>query len=68
MAKGCMQRPGYDYMETFSPVVRMDTLCAILALVPMQDLNQQGLSIYDDQGICSDPGLTRGLHVCMYYI
>ena len=33
MAKGCTQCPGYDYMETFSPVVRMDTLCAILALV-----------------------------------
>ena len=38
MAKGCVQHPGYDYMETFSPVVRMDTLHAILALVPMQDL------------------------------
>ena len=41
VAKGCAQHPGYDYMETFSPVVRMDTLCAILALVPMQDLKLQ---------------------------
>ena len=33
VAKGCTQCLGYDYMETFSPVVRMDTLRAILALV-----------------------------------
>ena len=33
MAKGRTQCPGYNYMETFLPVVRMDTLCAILALV-----------------------------------
>ena len=45
MAKGCMPHPGYDYMETFSPVVQMDTLCAILALVPMQDLKLQQMNI-----------------------
>ena len=32
-------------METFSPVVRMDTLCAILALVPMQDLKLQQMDV-----------------------
>ena len=45
MAKGCTQHPGYDYMETFSPVVRMDTLCTILALVLMQDLKLQQMDI-----------------------
>ena len=45
MAKGCAQCPRYDYMETFSPVVRMDTLRAILALVPMQDLKLQQMDI-----------------------
>ena len=38
MAKGCAQRPGHDYTETFSPVVRMDTLCAILAPIPEKQL------------------------------
>ena len=45
MAKLCTQHPGYDYMETFSPVVRMDTLCAILALVLMQDLKLQQIDV-----------------------
>ena len=45
VAKGCAQRPGYDYMETFSPVVRMDTLRAILALVLMQDLKLQQMDV-----------------------
>ena len=45
VAKECMQCPGYDYMETFSPVVRMDTLCAILALVAKQDLKLQQMDI-----------------------
>ena len=45
MAKGCTQCPGYNYMETFSPVVQMDTLCAILALVLMQDLKLQQMDV-----------------------
>ena len=32
-------------METFSPVVQMDTLRAILALVPMQDLKLQQMDV-----------------------
>jgi Reverse transcriptase (RNA-dependent DNA polymerase) len=37
VAKGCAQHPGHDYMETFLPVVRMDTSHAILALVAEKD-------------------------------
>jgi hypothetical protein len=34
IAKGCAQRPGYDYIETHSPVVRLETMQAIMALAP----------------------------------
>jgi hypothetical protein len=45
VAKGCAQRPGHDYVETFSPVVRMDTIRAILALVPIKGLTIHQLDI-----------------------
>src|SRR5277367_6269862 len=45
VVKGCAQRPGYDYMETFSPVVRMDTLRAILALVAEEGLKMQQMDV-----------------------
>ena len=45
VVKGCAQRPGFDYMETFSPVVRMDTLRAILALVPIKGLKMQQMDV-----------------------
>jgi hypothetical protein len=32
VAKGCTQRPGHDYQETYSPVVHMETLQVILAI------------------------------------
>ena len=45
MAKGCAQRPGQDYVETFSPVVHMETIRAILALVPSENLKIQQMDI-----------------------
>jgi hypothetical protein len=45
VAKGCAQCPGYDYMETYSLVVRIDTLCAILALVPLKKLRLQQMDV-----------------------
>jgi hypothetical protein len=32
VAKGCSQRPGQDYDETFTPIVRLETMRAILAM------------------------------------
>ena len=45
VAKGCSQRPGYDYQETFSPVVRMETVRAILSLVPSKKLKIQQMDV-----------------------
>ena len=45
VAKGCAQRFRYDYIETYSPVVRMDMLCAILALVPLKNLQLNQMDV-----------------------
>lgn len=45
MAKGCTQHPGHDYVETFSPVVWMETIRAILALTPIEKLKIQQMDI-----------------------
>jgi len=45
VAKGYAQRPGYDYVETFSPVVRMETVRAILALTVKNGYKIQQMDI-----------------------
>jgi hypothetical protein len=45
VVKGCAQRAGFDYLETYSPVVRFDTLRAILALVPIKKLKVQQMDV-----------------------
>ena len=37
MARGFSQISGMDYNETFSPVVCLETICAILALAVVKD-------------------------------
>ncbi|CAK9816222.1 Retrovirus-related Pol polyprotein from transposon TNT 1-94 [Anthophora plagiata] len=37
VAKGFSQREGIDYFETFSPVVRYESICVHLAIVAKED-------------------------------
>ena len=41
VAKGCAQRPGYDYTDTFSLVVQLETIQALLPIVVRDNLKIQ---------------------------
>ena len=43
--KGCVQRPGFDFNETFSPVVHLETIRAILVMVPDKKLRVQQMDV-----------------------
>jgi len=45
VVKGCVQRPGHEFMETYSPVVRAETLRVCLALVPVKGLKVKQMDI-----------------------
>jgi hypothetical protein len=45
VAKGCSQRVGLDCTETFSPVIRMASLCLFLAIAAARDLELCQLDI-----------------------
>ena len=45
VTKGCAQRPGHDYVETHSPVIRLETIWAIMALVPTRQLVMQQMDM-----------------------
>jgi hypothetical protein len=54
MAKGCSQRAGLDYTETFSPVIRMASLRLFLAIAAAMDLDLCQL----DNDTCMPPSQT----------
>ena len=45
VAKGFSQRPGVTFEETFSPVVKHDSLRAVLAVVTQMDLHMLQLDV-----------------------
>jgi hypothetical protein len=45
VAKGCSQRAGLDYTETFSPIIRMASLRLFLAIAAARDLELCQLDI-----------------------
>uniref|UniRef100_A0A0W0G0F0 Reverse transcriptase Ty1/copia-type domain-containing protein n=1 Tax=Moniliophthora roreri TaxID=221103 RepID=A0A0W0G0F0_MONRR len=45
VAKGFSQVEGMDYDELFSPVVRFETVCVLLALAALEDWDIQALDI-----------------------
>ena len=45
VAKGFSQRPGFDYIETFAPTVRMATICTVLALAAIDDMYLRSIDI-----------------------
>jgi hypothetical protein len=43
--KGCMQRPGFNYNETYFPIVHMETIRAILTMVSNLNLHIQQMDV-----------------------
>jgi hypothetical protein len=81
VAKGCSQREGIDYTETFSPVIRLASLRVFFSIAAARDLEQGGLDIdtaflyapikedvYIRQPLGFDDGTTNVCHLgrCMY--
>jgi hypothetical protein len=45
VVKGYVQCPGHDYVKTFSPVIRLETLWGIMALAAIKDLKMQQMDV-----------------------
>jgi hypothetical protein len=46
VAKGCSQRPGIDYDDTFSPTFRLATLRTTLAAAAIEDMELRSVDIF----------------------
>jgi hypothetical protein len=81
VAKGCSQREGIDYTETFSPVIRLASLRVFFSIAAARDLEPGGLDIdtafmyapikedvYIRQPLGFDDGTTNICHLrrCLY--
>jgi hypothetical protein len=43
--KGCFQQPGFNYNETYSPIVRLEMVRTILSMVPDKNLHIQQMDV-----------------------
>lgn len=57
--KGCAQCLGFDYSQTFTPVIRLEKIRAILALVLVKGLKIQQM---DKGGIPKWTSIQTGVH------
>lgn len=73
VAKGCSQRAGYDYQETYAPVVRMSTVRTLLAVAVQQNLHLHQMDVRtaflnghlnETVYMRQPPGFERGSKVC----
>jgi len=56
VVKGCGQRKGFDFLEMHSPVVHVESICAILAIAITKRLLIQQMDV---KGV-----MIRSLHIC----
>ena len=61
VVKGCAQQPGFDSIDTFSPVVRLKTIQEILAIVAIKWLIMHQMDV---KGIYLNGILKENVYIC----
>lgn len=46
VGKGFAQIPGMDFLETFSPVIRMDSVCVLLAIAAKHNMELEQMDVW----------------------